>query len=171
MVRYVSSVTKALGVAAVVSGMFLTHPQTSLAEDKPAAQDKTTAEAPAGKDGKEVKKKEEKVKTGIIANTGTIGQSGAVSVSTDGSSPGDEPNPISGSVSVAGRGKCIASVTNSGKASYSVRFAVEARNSSGASTLNKAFNATLAPKETVTKDFTCREDDNMQVVLKSATKR
>ena len=156
---------------ALLCGVSLGAPALSFAQDEDApAPVKPAGDAAPANDGKAVKK-EEKVKTGIIANSGSIG-SGAVSVSTDGSSPGDEPNPISGSVSVAARGKCIASVTNASKTStYAVRFAVEARNSSGASTLNKSFNATLAPKATVTKDFNCRENDNMQVVLKSANKR
>lgn len=116
-------------------------------------------------------KKVEKVKVGTIANSGTSVASGAVDVQTSGASPGDTPSPITGSISVQDRRRCLASVQNNSKENtYSVRFKVQGSNERGTRTVNKSFTARLAPGASTSRTFTCNADDQMSVVLSSATK-
>lgn len=114
-------------------------------------------------------KKEDKIKTGVIASTGTTAQSASINVDTSGSSPGDEVSAISGSVSRVKRNECVARVLNNGTKTYAVSFAVEGINKRGLKTLSKSYSATIAPKGVAEKNVSgCNEDLDLYVNLKSA---
>jgi hypothetical protein len=117
----------------------------------------------------ESEKEKENVVTGIIASTVGPGQSGAVAVETTGSSPGDEQNTITGSVSNTGGRNCSVYVMNSSeKNSYRVRFAAIGENERGSRVMRKSFSATIEPKGQVTREFSCKPDLTMKLELTSA---
>lgn len=125
------------------------------AEDKPAE--------------KASDKPEEKVKTGIIASTSTSPGSISIDVDTSGSSPGDDINVISASISRVKKNECVVKLTNGGEKTYSVSYAVEGVNKRGMKTLSKSFSASVAPKATKENSVSgCNEDLNLSVNLKSA---
>ncbi len=114
--------------------------------------------------------KEEKVQTGVISTIGSYGQSVSFGSNTSDQVPGDVPNTISGSIKHTTRGKCQAVVTNSSEEnSYSVSFKVVTVSAKWKTSLKNSYVATLKPKQNVTRDFSCG-DENMQIVLQSAKK-
>jgi hypothetical protein len=111
----------------------------------------------------------EKVRTGVIASDTKTGQFAAIDVDTGGDSPGDEVNPITASITRGSDDECTAKVTNNGKNTYSISFAVAGTTRSGSKPLNSTYSATLKPKETVERRVSrCDKDLNLAVVLKSA---
>ena len=122
-------------------------------------------------DSAKVEKKEEIVKTGVIASTPSRGQSGAVNVETGGDAPGDEASTISGGISVTGRNRCTAKIMNSSdENSYSVRYKIQGKNERGSRTLNKSYSAVVGPGKTHSRAVRCNENDAMSLRLLSAKK-
>ncbi len=146
-------------------------PAPTEGESAPASTDtKADTAKPNPQAEAEAKKQENKRLTpGVLSSFNRSERSEAVDTA---SSPtqGDEPSPVSGSISYAKNG-CVARVTNTDKkSSYSVSFDVIGTNKQGSTALKRSFSASLKPEETVTHTVSCSKDLNMQVVLKSGRK-
>lgn len=150
-------------------------------EERTPPQDapvKVTGETPAAtpdatNGDKKDPKKEEKVKTGIIANTGNFGFGPQV-IDSDGggSAPGEEASVITGSVSPASNGKCMVSIMNASKENtYTARYSVMGTNARGVKVMNKSFTNAVKPGSTEKREVPCQDGLNMSLELRSATKR
>jgi hypothetical protein len=125
-----------------------------------------TEEEMAAEKAKEAKFKV--LKPGVIAGYGTVLEDTAVQADTSNSVPGEEASPISGGISKGKNGRCNVVLTNSHeKKSYSVSFSVVSSTGSGGSGTSRGYSATLPPKKSITREVPCKEDENMQVVLRS----
>ena len=114
-------------------------------------------------------KKPEKVTTGVIASYGDYGRDASISAATTGA-PGEDTSAISGSVSKLAPGKCQAVVISSAKdTGYSISFAVQGFDNKGNQTSRRTWSSTIKPKEKITKEFYCMDNElSFQVKLSSA---
>lgn len=113
----------------------------------------------------------EKLKSGVIASFGSAKNVAAVDVPVVDQSPGEQPTPVTASVSRKGQSRCVATVTNaSTESAYSVNFDVIGNDTSGRITSRRNFTATVGAGKSETREVTCGRDDSMQVVLKSGRK-
>lgn len=134
--------------------------------------DRDTKDSEKGDSDDEVKKDPDKLKTGIIASTGSYG-SGKVNVeSLETGLNTEKTNPVIAGVSYVGRNKCRLTAENiSKKSSYSVSIAVEGLNKAGKKAFSKYVSFSLKPGQKDTEEFTCKENLDLQVVLKKGVKK
>lgn len=113
---------------------------------------------------------EPKIKTGVIAASGVRvggGSTGAIDVNTVDSSPGDNLVAVSGGVHNTG-GDCVADLKNaSAEKTYRVRFDVIGFNQKGVQIFRKPFSGSIPPNGKLSKSFSCKEDAELQLDLKS----
>lgn len=111
------------------------------------------------------------LKPGIIASIGTRPGNAASAVNSGSDAPGDEQLPVAASVKRIERDSCEVKITNNHeKNTYSLNYAVEGTDAKGAVLSKNTFTSTLKPKQSTTKNITCREGLNMQVTLRSGKK-
>jgi hypothetical protein len=130
-----------------------------------------SAEENAADESKAEDTKFDVLKPGVVASFGRASKHAAVDSLATGSVPGDEAMPVTASVAKVKSGKCEVKLSNSDeKNSYSVSYVVEGINSKGDTVMKRSYSATLDPKKTVTNALSCRDDLNLQVVLRSGKK-
>ena len=140
-----------------------------VASPTPAAATKDVAKDKDAGAEKAEKKKDEVVKTGVVASSSRIGNHASVNVQTSGDAPGDETSVIAGSISHSGRDVCIARIVNNGEKEYSVSFSVEGRDERGSKVFDRYFSGTVKAKSTFERQVSgCDPKLNMAVNLKSA---
>ena len=128
----------------------------------------TFAMAQSGKPADKCKdNKQEKIVKGVVASVGSYPSTGAaVGSDSSGSTPGDDPSVISGSINFIGDGKCAAVVTNASECkSYSVSFVVKgAKQTETSMRTIVSSSANLAPKGRKEQTFSCNKDEYNYVV-------
>lgn len=113
-------------------------------------------------------RKDGSIRPGVIASTGSYKGGAATDTVTSTPASGDAAAPVSASVKRIKRDECVVELVSSDQAaSYSVNFVVEGINERGKKVLQKSFAATVGPKNKVTRNLSCREGLNLQVVLQS----
>ncbi len=144
---------------------------TSLAQPAAAPNSSAASSAPSGGangEEKDAKQPEESVKKGVIASFGRHREATAVDTATT-PAQGDEQSAISGSVS-RNKNNCVAKITNNGKNSYSVSFAVKGTNPRGTQTFRRSYSASLKPSEEVSREMNCQKDDNIEIEILTSRK-
>lgn len=125
------------------------------------------SQAQAGGEVSSEKDKPKTLKPGVVASFGNVGKVAAVDANSAG--PGDDISPVLGSVSY-NNGECIATLSNSSEASYSVSFAVVGTGVNGRQSFRRTYVATVGPKKSITRSGSCKATDNVSVQITSGKK-
>lgn len=121
-------------------------------------------EAPAQQPAAE-EKKDDKLPTGVIASFGRHAHRASVDAAAT-PTAGDEQTAIGGSISRNGN-RCIARLVNSSKDRYSVGFAVIGTSPTGSQSFRRTYSSTIGPEETISRELSCGEDDNVRIEITS----
>lgn len=112
------------------------------------------------------------LRKGVIASSGKFARSASVDLSSDDKAAGgEEPSPISASVTRIKSELCEVTVKNTAeKGSYSISYTVVGTRSSGSQSLRRPYSATIGAGKSTSNTFSCDKDLNLSVVLNSGRK-
>lgn len=110
----------------------------------------------------------EYVATGVIASRVQSDSRSIEAETSGGSAPGDRKPVISGSIRRSQGGKCVASITNTGKLDYAISFIMLGTDADGREHFKRYYYADLEPKQSVQRSLRCAADLNLSLVLNTA---
>ena len=112
------------------------------------------------------------LRKGVIASSGKFARSASVDLSSDDKAAGgEEPSPISASVTRIKSELCEVIVKNTAeKGSYSISYTVVGTRASGSQSLRRPYSATIGAGKSTSNTFSCDKDLNLSVVLNSGRK-
>jgi len=157
-------------VAVLAAGAVFTTQSMCFAQSEsvdPATAGQASPPPPAATEKVDEKAEPSNLKPGVLSSVGSYRKTASTDQSLDGSAPGSEASPVTGSIRHSGQGDCEALLSNAGKNAYSVSFEVVTVERNGGFGRKRSFSATVPAGKTVTRSVSCEKGENIQVVLKS----
>ncbi len=154
--------------AETASGVAPATAEQAVPEVAPGATATKSADAAAQPKEKEAPP----LRKGVIASSGKFARTASVDLSSDDKAAGgEEPSPISASVTRIKSELCEVTVKNTAeKGSYSISYTVVGTRASGSQSLRRPYSATIGAGKSTSNTFSCDKDLNLSVVLNSGRK-